>query len=533
MFDYLQQFNGLPKKLRDQVSSSEAMAYLSELEKKYSVDLAMVVMKVMIKSLAIKDLNTVFVNEFNLAPDKADSLTEEMKTKIFAPVADYVGISSSIQALNLNDNIETLIKEAGITIVNSILVDRLKTVLSTYIKGIRQRIDTRQVLAKEVSSGGLGLSQAEIDRVFKVCDLKKYQPAIKLKTPSASPRLENIVNKSEEKKTEISRDKSFGVAPEYDLKRALASGETKKISPAHPSVVSEEVSKQEEASAQQKPKEETVEKKPNVSNSDDQAIVENELKKLKIQTVEKEQGVADVSKNVVDNKKDKEPFIVRKPDNTSFFKKIFAESQKQTGAGAVKLAKVVGGSNKPDSKVSAGNNKPLVSEPTSEKSLDKKQEVNKSTEKESQGQQPKVKEPIPKQVEPVKAAPKRVVNSASSTRPKMHDVKAVPKVMGPLEELQFLNVINFRRLGSTPEESTIKIFSKVKLLEKEGYGKMIEAITAWKKSPVNRLYLKIVQRAIATGKTVKETATGLAGNTNSLSFAEIEAIINLNTRLTF
>src|SRR5665811_399929 len=122
MFDYLQQFNGLPKKLRDRVSSPEAMTYLLELEKKYSVDLAMVVMKVMIKSLAIKDLSSTFINEFNLAPDKAESLMDEMKTKIFAPVADYVGIASNVKVLSINENIDSLIKEAGITMANSSLI---------------------------------------------------------------------------------------------------------------------------------------------------------------------------------------------------------------------------------------------------------------------------------------------------------------------------------------------------------------------------------------------------------------------------
>jgi hypothetical protein len=67
----------------------------------------------------------------------------------------------------------------------------------------------------------------------------------------------------------------------------------------------------------------------------------------------------------------------------------------------------------------------------------------------------------------------------------MQDVRVVPKIMGPIEELQFLDLINFRRLGKTPEEITTKIFNKVKMLERDGYEKMITGITVWKKSPVS------------------------------------------------
>jgi len=44
MFDYLQQFNSLPKDLKDKVSSPQAMAALAEIENHYQVDLAMIVM---------------------------------------------------------------------------------------------------------------------------------------------------------------------------------------------------------------------------------------------------------------------------------------------------------------------------------------------------------------------------------------------------------------------------------------------------------------------------------------------------------
>ena len=106
--------------------------------------------------------------------------------------------------------------------------------------------------------------------------------------------------------------------------------------------------------------------------------------------------------------------------------------------------------------------------------------------------------------------------------------------MGPIEELQYLDVLNFRRLGATPAETVIKIFNKIKQLEKEGYDKMIAGIKAWRQSPVNSLYIKIGQEAISKGITIKEAALNYQKNNQEyLKIEEIEAIVSLNSKLVF
>ena len=106
--------------------------------------------------------------------------------------------------------------------------------------------------------------------------------------------------------------------------------------------------------------------------------------------------------------------------------------------------------------------------------------------------------------------------------------------MGPMEEIQFLDLVNFRRLGKTPEEITVKIFNKIKLLEKDGYEKMIAGISAWRKSPVSRLYLHIVQEAVISNLPLKEAIEKREKNKQEgLTLAEIEAIMNLNSKLIF
>lgn len=510
MFDYLQQFNSLPKELKDKVSSPEAMALLSELENRYQVDLAMIVMKVMIKSLDIKDLSSVFISEFSLTSSQAEELAKEMKTKIFAKVADYVGISSEIRSLNLQDDIEALIKESGVSITSSDLVERLKKVLTTYVKGIRSRIDTREMLVKDVNSGGLGLSQLEADRVFKVCDVERYQPGSFKMAPPSSSRLNEI----------IGQDKSFsnkqvGTA-EYDLKKALASGETKSITPPKPATLENEKKDAPEISSAEKleEKEESVVKKTVEEPKEDEAL--QELQAELNDLPEKSSPKIDL------DKLDKDAFIVKKPEKNSLFRNIFTEEAKKTAKGAIKLAQVSDAATRAVKPVLEGqddisNNINQIKEASLEKIATGKQQTPTKAEKLEVAN----KKPIMRHQSPV-----------DSRKPRLDDVKVVPKVMGPLEELQFLDIVNFRRLGQSPAEITTKIFGKIKLLEREGYDKMIAGISAWKKSPVNRLYLKMMQLAIQNGKTIKDISSQ-TNDKNLLTWPEIEAIINLNSRLTF
>ncbi|MDI3495990.1 MAG: hypothetical protein PWQ35_11 [Patescibacteria group bacterium] len=478
MFDYLYQFNSLPQALKDKVSSAQVMKSLTELEKRYQVDLAMIVMKIMIKSIDIKDLPSILISEFNLLSNQAEALTKEMKEKIFADVADYVGISSEIRSLNLENDLDKLIKAAGISITSSLLADRLRKILTTYLKGIRSRIDTRQSLTKSVSAGGLGLTDLEVDRVFKVCDIEKFQPSTSSLSPSAlSHSTENI-----EQSTEVKESPNIKVA-EYDLKKALASGETKSI--ALSAEIKTEPEKEAEVISEEKPLE-----------AQDEATLKTEDVLSEIQKEINELPASQGAKIDLE----KTAFVVKKPEKSGLFTKLFAEEARQTEKGAIKLAQ----------------------------RIDAVEAMQKQTTRKDE--QVTAVKPEKKIIPPPPVMARNQVQP--NRRPRLDDVRVVPKVMGPLEELQFLDLVNFRRLSQDPEEATTKIFNKIKLLEKDGYDKMIAGIAAWKKSAVNRLYLKMMQTAIDSGKSIKELANN-SPRENFLTYPEIEAIINLNSRLTF
>ncbi len=484
MFDYLQQFNKLAKDLRDRVSSPSVMTMVTELEAKYQVDLAMTIMKVMIKNLALASLPTYFVSEFGLSVDKAESLTKELKEKIFAAAAEHLGLASEIRAFNLDQDIKVLIKEAGLTLSSEILVHRLKNILSTYIRGIRAKIDTRLSLAKDVKIGGLNLSDMEIDRVFKICDSQRFSSEsdsntqIKM-TPApvlASSSLDKIISSADHSTAAVN------LAGEYDLKRALASGQVKPLAVNRLDLSHELASPASQLDL------------PGATPTTDSTII----KKV----------------------------VSASPDVST--KKVFPA----TPIGPLSLVKrTIPIPPFPSPTVLNPIIKPVVATPNpATPSL--KAEVVPVTSPFKTGVVPSVSRPVVANIAPSPA--KRPVSAPVSGRPQMHDIKPMPKIIGPLEELQFLDLINFRRLGQNPAEISAKILAKVKLLERDGYDKMILGVKAWRQSLVNRAYLRLGQEALAKGVGLKDyIVSQKQTGKDCLSLEEIEEIVKLNSQLIF
>jgi fructose-specific component phosphotransferase system IIB-like protein len=518
MFDYLQKFNSLPKNLRDQVSSPSAMAVLTELENKYKLDLAMVVMKVMIKNISINGLATYFISEGGLTREAAENLTRELKEKIFIGVADYLGIMSDIRALDLEKDIKLIISEAGLTLASSELISRFKSILATYLKGVRAKIDTRAVLGKEVISGGLNLSAAEIDRVFKVCDNQRFKSlnisvnsspinSTLSNKPVSVPSVSNVFKAPENKLAAAVK------YADYNLKDALARGEIKK-----PAVLG-------------LPKEEHQLDLPREEEQLDLPAAVSTLK-TPIAPISPISPISPLSP--LSPLSPKAPFTPTASINSKVISSPAINIPKvpiiplPPVPPIAPLAPII-------PKVASKIFTPLASIVSKTAPLAPLAPAAPLAPKSAPISIP-VK-PVVKKIEPI-AAPRPVQArqnlDLNPKRPVMHDIKPMPKVMGPIEELQFLDVVNFRRLGTTPSESVIKIYNKIKQLEKEGYEKMIAGIKAWRQSPVNRLYVKIGQEAIAKGLTIKDAALEYQkNNPEYLKIEEIEAIVSLNGKLVF
>lgn len=469
MFDYLQKFNNLPNTLRDKVSSPTAMRAVSALELKYKVDLAALVMKVMAKTLKVKDLPEYFINEFSLSQEDARALNDDILKEILAPVSEYLSLDETKKSPEITELSSTLIKEAGLSLPSEDLYFRLNNIMLTFLKGVRSKIDAKSALMKKVEFGGLGLTQEEADRVFKLAekrDIQKDSLVIKdlpiveegVKNSSLDQALIDQAVKEEistapilEKSSKEKLDKIIMAAemnsvPVYDLKKSL-------------------VEKTDIDKESLLPKEE----KQNIL-----PVTENRLKfeeKLKVKPgLTQEETQAEI----------REPVQETIP--------VPAQEEVQTKISPIEEADL---------------------------------------KKDLKGEQENYVAPTTLNLNFKRPAP-------TSNKLRMEDIKPVAKAMSPIDELAFLDLVNFRRLSDNSDEAVLKIFNKIKLLEKDGYDKMVSGVKAWRQNEVNRLYVKIGQETLLKGLSLKEVIVERQKrNMPFLKVEEINAISKLNGRLSF
>lgn len=470
MFDYLQKFNSLSPELREKVSTQAVMSAMEELEQKYGVDLAVTVMKVMVKDVDVNNLDKYFSQEFKLDSEKSDKLSQEMKDKVFAGVSNYLGIiknkptesissnitpskpvSSSfffdiedeeevrglasgdmlekkeIIGVELENRVNEIVVEADINFGSEELLERFKKILTTYIKGVRDRMETKQTLIKPFDSGGMGFDNDSADKIIKIAEIKKNQ---KTSHPVVLPPKKIIVPEDNEIK-DATRLRNAGVRDvEYDFS-ALASREKK--SPDSQEIDSLDTDHELAPPA------------PSLST-----IVEPE-KETSI-VIEKEEKI---TTEVVLPQKD----VVVEPRNV--LKELGIE------------------------------NSPSIT-------------MNKRVSPEAKG------------------------------KIKMDDVKVVPKILSPIDELRQMSLISFRRLASEPASAAQKIKEKIKLLEGDGYGKRLEGIKAWRESPVYKSYLEIGSGSMGSNQPIDAIIENIkTEGRDSLNNQEFEAVMNLNKDLRF
>ena len=395
MLEYLKKFNALPAEVKAKVSSKEAIAAIEALEKKYQVALAALVMKVMVKEVALGELAVYLVKE-NLGKIRAEELARELKEKIFSfldaqtpaakgasfffsaddeaeirELAKNIGQPAKIEepvvpVVPVERKLEEVIRRAQINFGSVELADRFSQILKTYLRGIRNRLETKMTLVKPFLNGGLSFDHDSAEKVMVLAD-----KAIKAKpgeTMAPPPKI---------KLPELA---AIGREAAYDFSR---------------------------------------------------------LKKL-----------------------------------------------------------------------DTGHELPAPPKPAAPPA--------------AAGQMPLIKRRF------------EAENLSQSTKARIEDVKFVPKVMGLIDEIKYLDLTAFRRLGGDPFKTAEKIKSKLALLEEESYGKRLEGIKAWRLSPIFKLYLALGGLSISANKPIDVIIEErkLAGG-EYLTADEFRAIMDLNKNLRF
>ncbi|MDA3840467.1 MAG: hypothetical protein PF572_05220 [Patescibacteria group bacterium] len=495
MLDYLNKFNSLPQYLKDKMSDPSILAAIKELEEKYDISLAAVVMKVMVKDISILDLAQYFVFEYRLDGKKAETLVEEMKEKVLFVSADYLGFETKtkrdllgveqkpgqivnkvktsnfffssedeeevlqltktlgpkdeVKEVNderINSIVDEVVFETGVSFSSGDLSERFVKVLKTYARGVRNKIDIKITLSKDVDKGGLGMSNERAEEVLKSLDKRNKKaeqklPEIKLKDDSLEgntgggiPEKKNDVDNFR-KKMEIK-----GIEPQRDMEYDLSSMPKKTPTTQPPGGFA---------------------------------------------------GQASLEKPVpmLDSKGLPIPVPV-------------AKNGEQIKSTDIKAPTLPVGELKGQTPMKA----PIKIE-------------NKNLDDRIAGTDGKFKSRI---------------SAPETGRKKVEDVKVVPKLSGPIDELRHMNIVDFRRLDPDPMRAAAKIKEKIGLLEEDGFRKRLEGIRAWRESRINNEYIEIGRRSIGQKKPVNEIIhdKNISGQ-DTLREDEFEAILNLNREIRY
>jgi hypothetical protein len=116
----------------------------------------------------------------------------------------------------------------------------------------------------------------------------------------------------------------------------------------------------------------------------------------------------------------------------------------------------------------------------------------------------------------------------------MQEVTFEKRLSGPVDELRSLTLTDFRRLSKDSSAAATKIKDKVESLEDQGYDKKVEAVQAWRSSPLNQMYVGITRDAVLLGVSVAEILEKKrAAGEEVLTDEELKAVMKLNADLRF
>ncbi len=149
---------------------------------------------------------------------------------------------------------------------------------------------------------------------------------------------------------------------------------------------------------------------------------------------------------------------------------------------------------------------------------------------------PAMTPPVPPSAPPVVPAapkPQPAPEPAREARGVVADVRIVPKLTGPIDELRSISVTDFRRLSKDPHEATLKIKDKIDLLEEQSFEARASGIKAWQESEANRLYLELLRKSLEGKPILEIIADKESKEETTLNKAEFDAIMELNRKLRF
>ncbi len=517
MINYLVKFNNLPPVLRDNISSPAVMEAISEIEKKYNINLATVIIKIMVKEILMDDLVKYFVFEDKLGEKQAEELVGELKERVFYSVADYLVFSRVASA-----NKQPVIGET-------------KKLMPMESKEPIDRWMQKKKKETAVHSSSFFFSPEDEEEVRelskKVEDFTKSEEPASIAAVPIEKQVENIMSDGNINFSSEELGKRFkqvlttylkGVRNRIDVKQTL-------IRSIEVGGLGMEVGLADKILVKADNIKKTQEERKGVAQTS-KITTPKEHPTSPISTEATPQGQVAKQKVVGDSRSDNDVGSGTDSMKQSGIRDIDYDFSKLSAMpkGAVKTP---GGD-----KVEINAQKE-IKEALNKDSTGLLQVVN--VEREKSGQVAKdvlIGRKIPDISNNINI--RRPASTMDTPAPvgkkKMEDVKYVPKLTGPVDELRETDIVNLRRLSNDPESALAKIKRKINFLGEENYSQLLAGIKAWRQSPVNKLYLELGQESINQKKPVNDIIEERRTTGKEfLTKQEFAAIMDLNRELRF
>jgi len=587
MFDYLQQFNNLSKDLRDRISSPEVMSAISALEIKYKVELAAFVMKVMIKKYSANKLAFPLMSDLKMSSDNARLLEKELLEKVFFVVKDYLQIS---EVADVNGKKED--EGSDNKLVNRVVIGEKEIKKNLETKVNEEEVKKKLFFQKQKKISVIEESEDRLlieskktkkldkpDREINNNSLNK-EVSNYLKETSKQEKADSVVSKKMEENKDIELVSKHNLSIDKQVKEVIIASSISlsstyledRLSMALKTYIKGVRDKVSTRSAlvrgiseggigldnvsvdklfknishlKSEKQESPVMTKPPISSSLEKKQVEERLKNIN--------DSYDLKKSI-ENKKESDN-IAKKKENPFPIKKDEKEIKEDnltnlsTNIERVEI-KTIEEEKSDILKVPATKDK----DKENEEAKDQKRNLfhfskkNKQVDIAEGGDKSLKLDNLPKERQIVHNETKPLVNNSftpqternkfqpklNPSKPRLDDIRMVNKIMDPVDELRYIDIVNFRRLGKTPDEAISKIKIKFNLLEKSSYEKMILGIEAWRQNPLNQLYRDITIESINQGKPIPEIIKQReVEKKDILSVEEFKTLINFNREITF
>jgi hypothetical protein len=546
MFDYIAKFSKLPQEVRERISNPVVSARVEAMEEKHGVSLAKTIMRVATKDLGLEYIGLTLMKEYGLDGARADALAQDLYKNVFYLIADWLGIPAEAAGeLNVKSEKLKVVENSNFSTFNiqhSTFNNKIndKTQISDKDQDKNEHDDLLipELLGTPVP---IKIARKDLEEEEKIVGHKIPEPRLMASKITAP--------KDVELKVEFKAPPKYVRTPVYSANSSsiLNSNAIRQNSEQTNNVLTE--IKTLDSSAIETIADQAVISASGMFSSSGQkerarAVLKSYLKGIRMRLEAKlalgksfETGGAGMDEQncdellkMADEAKKNPP--ARKVDALRALDKIINEGARDIPYDIKSAIK----EREEEDKLKAESNKLKVErEITKSQSVETPGTIKVSISSDGiTGVRKNVEQAENPEPAPDAISAKIRVQTDSGRKKRMDDVMFTPKVMGPIDELRYMDLVTFRRLNPDPVKATVKIKEKIELLGQDQYAKRIEGIKAWRLSPVNKLYSMIGNESITGGKSVEKIIEDLRlKGAEYLAAKEFDAIMDLNKGLRF